>query len=112
MISADGWLAAFILTQVLEMPVYLRASRALAWPSRLACAFGASTLTHPVIWHLLPWERAPYVPLLLAAEMFAVGVEALWLRAWRVPHPWLLALFANGFSLIVGSVLRWGFTTG
>ena len=76
--SVDNWSTAFLLTQGIEVPVYVWAARSLPGMRRVIYAVGASGITHPVIWFCLPWETAPYVPLLLAAEGFAVGVEALW----------------------------------
>ena len=85
LMSVDNWSTAFLLTQAIEVPVYVWAARSLPGMKRVINAVGASGITHPVIWFCLPWETAPYVPLLLAAEGFAVGVEALWGRLWTAP---------------------------
>ena len=105
--SVDNWSTAFLLTQGIEVPVYVWAAHSLPGLRRALYAVGASGITHPVIWFCLPWETAPYVPLLLAAEGFAVGVEALWGRLWRVPRPWIASLVANTASLGAGSLIRW-----
>lgn len=107
--NANGWLAAFLLTQVIEVPVYLLAAHALILPKRVVYACGASTFTHPVIWFCLPWAGGPYVPLVIVAEAFAVIVEALWGRLWRVQRPWKASLLANTASVCLGLTIRHAF---
>ena len=105
--SVNDWFIAFLLTQGIEVPLYLWWARSMPGAGRAIYAVGASTITHPVIWFCLPWEIAPYVPLLLAAEGFAVVVEGLWGRLWKVPRAWCASLFANAASLGIGSLIRW-----
>lgn len=112
-----AWLRAFLLTQVVEMGVYVHLPReARPWPERAAIAFGASAVTHPVVWFVLP-ELARglgWWSTVALAELFAFGVEALWLAAFGVRWPWALAgsLFANGWSFTLGlfcyALLSWG----
>ena len=104
--SLNDWSTAFLLTQGIEVPMYLWTARSLPGTRCMLYAVGASTITHPVIWFCLPWETAPYVPLLLAAEGFVVVVEALWGRLWKVPRAWSASLFANAASLGIGSLIR------
>ena len=104
--SVNDWPGAFLLTQLVEAPIYFRAARALPLLKRTPYAFGASTLTHPIIWCCLPWETMPYATLLMIAECFAIAVEGLWGCCWRVPRPWLTSLVANAISLISGIVIR------
>ena len=103
----NDWSGAFLLTQLIEVPIYLRAARSLPVLKRAAYAFGASTITHPVIWFCLPWESMPYATVLIAAECFAIGTEGLWGCCWRVPRPWLASLVANAASLFAGIIVRW-----
>lgn len=84
------------------MPIYWRVSRGLR------VAFFASALTHPLVWFvfrlleaLVPWNAA-----MVAAEVFAVLVEAAWLRWNAVPRPLLWGVVANTLSATVGLVLR------
>ncbi|MFZ2279489.1 MAG: hypothetical protein WAW39_16965 [Prosthecobacter sp.] len=105
--SINEWSGAFLLTQLIELPIYLRSARSLPALQRMAYAFGASTITHPVIWFCLPWEGAPYVALLIAAECFAIGAEGAWGGCWRVPRPWRASLLANAASLTAGMLIRW-----
>lgn len=106
------WGVAFALTQAIEVPIYWlgtrRAPLAPAW--RLAVGFGASALTHPIVFFVLrAWlePRLGYWAYLVLAEAFAVIVEGLYLRAFDVPRPWLLALVANGTSVTTGLGLWW-----
>ena len=105
--SVNDWSGAFLITQLIEVPIYLRAARSLPMLKRAAYAFGASAITHPIIWFCLPWETAPYATLLILAECFAIGSEGLWGCCWRVPRPWTASLAANTASLIVGMIIRW-----
>ncbi|MCA9569647.1 MAG: hypothetical protein KC656_17495 [Myxococcales bacterium] len=104
------WLQAFVLTQVLEMPVYLWGFRgtALDVPMRLAVAFGASALTHPFVWYVFyPTLLGPlgYWGFFFVTEGTVVVVETLYLRAFGVPQPFRWALSANAFSAGVGLLL-------
>ena len=143
---------AFAITQLVEVPIYLRALRGApgspplaATPSatreaperpapsrsstrtsvarRAALAFGASALTHPIVWFVMPWAamalhraavRAGGPALDEAgrtllygglAEGFAVVAEALYLRGFRVRRPLAWSLFANAASVIVGTIV-------
>lgn len=106
------WLRAFVLTQVVEVPIYR-----LAAAARLPYALAASALTHPFVWFFFPWlaERLAWSwgTMAVAAELFAWLVEAAWLGlAARVRWPRALfaSLVANGASAGVGLALRalWG----
>jgi hypothetical protein len=124
------WLVAFVWTQAVEVPLYAHALRARRRGLRYAAAFGASALTHPVVWFVAPraWEalylwlvaavpgfriRSPlgrYACLLALAETFAVVVEAGWLRAFGARPALAWALLANAASLGLGLAARalWG----
>ena len=95
----SAWLIAFGLTQVLEVPVYTRVTT-------VKTAFLASALTHPVVWFVFPLLPLPYGVMVFAAEVFAVVVEALWLRWNGVPRALLWSFLANAFSASVGLALR------
>ncbi len=120
-----GWLPVFLFTQAIEVPIYARAlRRADAGRTLLAAAaiaFGASALTHPVVWFVMPgvtdallawlarrgvglvWSAAFRLALFgVLCEGFAVGVEALYLRAFRLPRALLWSLVANFASASVG----------
>jgi hypothetical protein len=122
------WLPAFAFTQAVEVPIYLVALGAAGGSRarRVAVAFGASALTHPIVWWLLPraWESlylaiaAPsaalriaspggrFVARLLFSEAFAVGAEAAYLRAWGLRRALAWSLVANAASVALGLASR------
>ena len=106
------WLRAFILTQLVELPIYAWAlgrpgapCRAL-WLRALA-AFGASASTHPLVW--MTTGRLASVlgfwPAAAIIELGVVGVEALYFRLWRLQRALLWALAANAASFGAGLIL-------
>jgi hypothetical protein len=131
-----AWLSAFTLTQLIEIPFYIRACRgrnmdspAAANPihpihpstatptlatqirtpylaTQLALAFLPSALTHPLVWFVFPRLPLSYVPMVVCAEVFAVGAEAALLHALRVPRALAWSLVANAASLGAGLLLR------
>jgi hypothetical protein len=109
--SVNEWSGAFLLTQLIEVPIYLWAAHSLPLLKRLTFSIGASTITHPIIWFCLSWGTMSYAALVIMAECFAVGAEGAWGVCWRVPRPWIAALAANGASLVVGLIIRNYFAT-
>ncbi|MCB9688719.1 MAG: hypothetical protein H6738_18815 [Alphaproteobacteria bacterium] len=110
------WVTAFLLTQAIEMPIYLFGSRGsdLPVPWRVAVAFGASALTHPIVWFVLRdllEARLGFWAYFAIAETFAVVVEALYLRWFELRRPLLWSLLANGTSASVG-LLIWAVRSG
>ena len=105
------WLIAFILTQVLEVPIWLWAGRKVisSRGKNWLCALGASSITHPIIWTVFPWSAGNYVVMLIAAETFVVVVEASWAKWWGIPHPWRISLLANVCSWGIGTPLWYFF---
>lgn len=97
------WLIAFAVTQLVEVPIYLRATG-----RKWLAAFGASLITHPVVWFLLPrfWPRGHWESLLIASALFCVAIEAAWLASWGVKRPIEWSLVANGASFAVTLVLQ------
>jgi hypothetical protein len=115
-----AWLIAFAFTQAVEMPIYVRGARA-TW----AEAFGASALTHPMVWFVIPgWVDAAYLAwlaphpslqlaasgrwwlMLVVAETFAVLAEAGYLAYLRRPRPLVWSLVANASSATLGLLCR------
>ena len=96
-----------MFTQLVEVPIYLQVLPGNRWKAGLV-AFGASALTHPVVWFVFP-RLLPhhYLGMATIAELFAVGVEALYLCVWLKPWKALAAsLVANGASLGLGLLSR------
>lgn len=113
--ALGAWLGAFALTQLVETPIHARAlGPGRPWARRLLLGFGASAITHPIVFfgfpRLLPTLfTRDYWSGVAAAEAFAVAVEALYLRRLGVERaiPW--ALLANAASVAVGLLTRAGF---
>lgn len=102
------WPVAFLLTQVVEGPIYLRAGRGLPAGRRWALALGASAITHPVVWFVFPWESAPWWMCFAAAETFAVVAEGALAKLVGLRRPWLWSLAANSASVAVGLAIQSG----
>lgn len=118
------WLLAFVLTQAIEAPIYLRFCVPRPVRGRLWVALGASAWTHPLLWFALPdvwaavrgplldtgwletWEAEGAAFLLVAETAIWLG-EAVWLRAFGGQRPWRWALVGNGASFGVGLLLQW-----
>ena len=103
--SWQDWLLAFGLTQLIEVPIWLVAAWRLSIPRRLLIAFGASTITHPILWFAFPWESWPYVPTLLLGEGFVIVVEALFAKSLGLRDAWLWSIFANATSVAIGALI-------
>jgi hypothetical protein len=115
-----AWLSAFFFTQAVEIPIYVsmirREGRAGSSPGerrlavQIALAFGASAITHPVVWFLIPQiAYRSYWEMVARAELFAVVVEggylyALHLAGLRRAFGW--SFVANAASLGLGLVSR------
>lgn len=99
-----AWARAIVLTELVEVPIYLRVGR-VSFP----LAFGASAITHPIVWFgfFSPRLALGYETRLVAAELFAVGVEAA-LLATRLPPARALGVstLANLSSVVVGAICR------
>jgi hypothetical protein len=87
-----AWLLAFAVTQLVEVPIYLHATQ-----RKWVAAFGASALTHPLIWFVLPryWPAGHWETQLACSVLFSVAVEAAWLASFAVKRPIEWSLVAN-----------------
>jgi hypothetical protein len=100
----QGWLRAFLFTQLIEVPIYVRGLRC-SW----LAAFGASALTHPLVWFVFfsPRWEAGYTTKLVVAELFAWVAETAYFRlGWKKSRAWLWSLCANAASLGLGLLSR------
>lgn len=114
---AHAWLSAFAFTQVVEVPIYVAALRIdgksaerawlrPAW-ARAGVAFGASALTHPVVWFVIPsLVTSGYWTMVLWAEVFAVVAEAVYFRLFRLERAFAWSLLANAASAGLGFASR------
>lgn len=107
-----AWLAAFVFTQIVELPIYLvaiaRSRGTTSFPRDAVVAFGASAITHPIVWFVFPalFPARAYVAMIASAEVFAVVVEAAWLRAFGVRRALAWSIVANGTSFGLGMLSR------
>lgn len=126
-VALSTWPEAFLFTQAIEVPIYVLAMRhaiarsASKFPTRLgwqlAVAFGASLVTHPLVWFVIPRLPATfadpmqaYVEYVVRAEAFAVAVEAFYFRllgAASARRALVWSLLANGLSAGSGFALRY-----
>lgn len=99
-----AWLTAFVFTQLVEVPIYSVGLRC-----NLLLAFGASALTHPVVWFVIfnPSFEATHLTKVVIAELFAWLAEAAYFALrfgkWRA-LAW--SLVANAASFGAGLLSR------
>jgi hypothetical protein len=77
-----SWPVAFALTQVVELPFYTVGIGHRSLASRVLVGFGASALTHPWVWFVLPPYLTPalgYWGYVAVVELGVVLVEAAYL---------------------------------
>jgi hypothetical protein len=101
-----AWLSAFFFTQCVEVPIYAKLAKTGWLP-----AFGASSLTHPIVWFVIPslWKGS-YWGMVAVAETFAVVAEALYLGlGFKVKRALAWSLLANAASAGLGLLSRWMF---
>ena len=98
-----AWLIAFAITQAVEVPLYGFGALSRRW----ALAFGASLLTHPIVWFVFPrFFPGPYPVMVGCAELFAVAVKAAYLASLGVRRPIEWSFIANASSFGTGLLLR------
>jgi hypothetical protein len=104
-----GWPFAFALTQAVELPFYtVGLERSL--PRRLLVGFGASALTHPWVWFVLPPYLQPalgYYGYVAVVELLVVLAEAAYLTGMGLPARRALvrSTLANAASCAAGFVV-------
>lgn len=72
-------------------------------------AFGASAMTHPIVWFGFPLviPLIGYWPMVVCAEAFAIGSEAYYMRGEGMRRALLWSLAANGASFGLGAAILW-----
>lgn len=116
------WAQAFLLTQLVEVPLYATQLRHLSLWRRLAAAALPSAVTHPLLFvggpllvlqipvcavapdSALLAQPACWTAMTVVGETLVVAVEALILRRLGVRHPWSTALAVNACSFVVGLI--------
>lgn len=101
------WLTAFVLTQLIEVPILAAWLRGRPWPQRLGLAFGASAITHPILWFVLRPILASgnFVAYVVIGEAFATLFEAWYLKRLGVADPLLASVSSNAASWLTGRVI-------
>jgi hypothetical protein len=110
-----AWLTAYLLTVAIEMPVIAWGMRVAipSGPALVALSFGASLITHPILWLCVPAVETVDARL-LTAELAIALVEALFLCivwTWRgvgslsFKRCLVIALLANGLSFGLGRLI-------
>ena len=109
------WLWAFLFTELVETGVYVQALGARPLRERLAIGLGASAITHPLVWYVIPDVTGSFGlgwwTTVAIAETFAVVVESIWLAAFGVRHAFVWSFAANMTSFSLGlfgyALLHW-----
>jgi hypothetical protein len=102
----QAWALAFVFTQMVEVPIYATGLRVGLLP-----AFGASAITHPLLWFVIfPLLSVSYLWKIALGESFALIVEAAYFAVlFRRRRALLWSALANGASFGVGMLSRWLF---
>lgn len=111
-LPVHAWLAAFLLTVVVEVPIVawlLRGRDAGGWRLVMLVVF-ANLATHPAVWFIFPQLLYVSTPqFLVASELWAFAAEAVFYRvAFRGVTPgraFGTSLAANAVSFVVGLVV-------
>ncbi len=97
------WAVAFAFTEIVEIPIYRRVLDA-----RFFEAFGASAITHPLLWFVfVPLVRGhlSYATYAALGEALVVLVEAAWFAlVFKRKRALVASLAANGTSFLLGLV--------
>jgi hypothetical protein len=101
-----AWLRAFLFTQRVEVPIDSVGLRV-----GLPVAFGASAITHPILWFVIfPYVQLPYFWRIALGEGFAFLVEAVYFAfLLRRRRALLWSAVANAASFGTGMLSRWLF---
>lgn len=99
----QAWLVAFTFTQMVEVPIYATGLRIGLLP-----AFGASAITHPILWFLLfPHVNISYLSRIVIGEAFALLIEAAYFAfIFRRKRALLWSALANAASFSTGMLSR------
>ncbi len=105
------WARAFILTQVIEVPIYTAVAwkRAPTWRLALS-AFCCTAITHPLLWFVWPFVVRDYTAYVISGELLIAAAETLIFFALipklTLPRAVAAAFLANAASYGIGHFLR------
>ena len=98
--ALGSWAFAFAMTQAVEVPIWMRAHTKRL---RFVKSFGASALTHPLLWWIfMPMWHGSYVASVLVGEALVIAIEAAYARTLGVKRPLVWSIVANAASTAVG----------
>ena len=107
----EMWLSAFVITSVIEMPVYLWALRYTdhSQTNKILISLTPSIVTHPLIWWGIPplinQISISEVSYYILVEVIAVLGEYFFLKKLKCNSALSTSLIANGCSATLGSYL-------
>ncbi len=107
-ITWHGWLAAFCLTLLVEIPAVLLLARRLepCARRRAALALLGNSLSHPAVWFVFPALGLGWVTTTVISEAWAWTIEGVAYRAGLAHAGWraafALSLVANLLSFGLG----------
>ena len=100
------WVWAFLFSELVETGIYVQALGNRPLRERLAIGLGASAITHPLVWYVIPDVTSSFGlgwwTTVAIAEVFAVLVETGWLAAFGVRRALLWSVAANMTSFSLG----------
>jgi hypothetical protein len=106
----NAWFNAFVLTQLVEIPIYFWAcARVKKRNWRFLISALPTTITHPLLWAMFPILRAhffEYAMTVVVLEIWVTLVEAQILRWFQIPKALQWSLLANAASVLIGLALR------
>ena len=109
-ITFSGWIAAFCLTLLVEIPAVLLLARRLEPRPyrRAALALVGNALSHPAVWFVFPALRLGWVETTALSETWAWLVEGALYRAGFAHAGWRSALFVS----LAANLLSFGLGLG
>lgn len=103
----EAWFASFLFTQAVEMPIYMRALPVARWRGGFI-AFGASAITHPLVWFVFPMLlHGSWISVTAVSELATWCAEGVYLCLWLGPlRAFAVSGIANALSLGLGLFSR------
>lgn len=112
MLWVIAWLKAFVLTELIEIPIVVALTRGakIPFPRRAALAFFASLATHPAVWFIFPELNVSDGVRVALSEAWACVAEAVFYKLVFGEITFARAIgvsvVANSSSFSFGLVLR------
>lgn len=112
------WIKAFVLTLVLEIPVFvfigkrlMRKVKPVSWQRFIVAGALGTCITHPLLWFAWPLVMHDYTTYLITGELLVAVIESvtfyLVVRGIRFRDAALASFAANGVSLTLGILIQY-----